>query len=79
MVDCLYLGHNSVFTLATSELCQAMFKADISRITETCQVSVILILAFRNGAKSVWLSFEVPSVNTLYYCHTQLLHIITTH
>ena len=43
----------SAFILATSELCQtglvSFLKADISRITGTCQLPIVLlILAFEN-------------------------------
>ena len=61
----------SAFTLATSELCQtglvSFSKADISRTTDTCQVSVVLLIsAFENGTKPVWHSSEVASANALY-------------
>ena len=60
----------SVFTLATSELCQtglvSFSMADISRATGTCQVSVVLLIsAFKNETKPVWHSSEVVSVNAL--------------
>ena len=61
---------NSAFTLTTSELCQtglvSFSKADISRTTDTCQVSaVLLISAFENETKPVWHGSEVASVNAL--------------
>ena len=68
------LQSNSGFTLVTSEPCQTglvpFLKANISRITGTCQVPVILlILAFKNGTKPVWHGSEVASVNTLLYVY----------
>ena len=61
---------NSAFTLATSELYQtgviSFSKADISRTTGTCQVSVVLLIsALENEIKPVWHSSEVASVNAL--------------
>ena len=63
------IGSCTLFTtLATSESCQTglvpFLKANISRITEACHFSVILlILAFKNATKSVWHDSEVASVN----------------
>ena len=59
-----------MFTLVTSELCQtglvSFSKANISRITDTWQVSVVLLIsAFENETKPVWHSSEVSSVNAL--------------
>ena len=61
----------SAFTLATSEPCQtglvSFSKADISRTTGTCQVSVVLLIsAFENETKPVWYGSEVANVNALY-------------
>ena len=61
---------NSMFTLATSELCQtglvSFSKADISRTTDTWQVPVVLLIStFENETKPVWHSSEVASVNAL--------------
>ena len=58
---------NSAFILATSEPFQTgLVKADISRLTGTCQVPVFLLIsAFENEAKPVWHSSGVASVNTL--------------
>ena len=74
-VICAHLDHPesySGFTLATSELCQtglvSFSKADISRTTDTWQVSVVLLISiFENETKPVWHSSEVAStsVNTL--------------
>ena len=64
------LNYNSVFTLATSELCQTglvlFSKADISTGIGTSQVPVILLIsAFENKTKPVWHGSEVASVNAL--------------
>ena len=53
----------SAFTLATSEPCQtglvSFSKADISRTTDTWQVSVVLLIsAFENEIKPVWHSSQ---------------------
>ena len=63
-------GTYSAFILATSEPCQtglvSFSKADISRTTDTWQVSVVLLIsAFENETKPVWHGSEVASVNTL--------------
>ena len=55
---------------STSEPCQTGFvsfsKVDISRTTDTRQVSVVLLIsAFESEAKPVWHSSEVGSVNAL--------------
>ena len=54
-------------------MCQTGFvsfsKADISRTTGTCQVSVVLLIsqsAFENETKPVWYGSEVASINALY-------------
>ena len=40
--------------------------SDISRLTGTCQVPVVLLIsAFENGTKPVWHSSEVANVNAL--------------
>ena len=73
-IPTLFLPHfKSAFTLvlATSEPCQtglvSFSKADISRITDTWQVPVVLLIsAFENETKPVWHGSEVASVNTLY-------------
>ena len=56
-----------MFTLATSELCQTdLVPSDISRLTGTCQVPVVLLIsAFENGTKPVWHGSEVANMNAL--------------
>ena len=42
-------------------------KADINKITGTCQVSVILLIsAFENKTKPVWHGSEVASINSFF-------------
>ena len=61
---------DSVFTLATSELCQTgvvlFLKVDSSTTTGTSQVLVALLISnFENKIKLVWLGSKVASINTL--------------
>ena len=44
----------------------SIFKTNISRLTATCQVPVVLLIsAFENGNKPVWHGSEAASMNAL--------------